>query len=222
MKNNSTSGQSALQAKLREELKQEYKGFVIEPSFLRAEQIITNTSSAYNFDITKNGNEAVTEKKLDKNDVFVASHVGILVTPIETAKPSKCIMYTYPNSSAFTASGGTPSDLEVIYNGVLGIKINTKEYISALSGHNFRCVPDAQKSGATNQDQRTYLDGLFEVGRLRFSGLDQIGIRHDVVTFAGIDAAAVTAGFQNRIVFFANGFLIKGAAQSVSRLEPGA
>lgn len=214
------------------------KGSIIEPSMLRVEQKLQNSRSMYQFDILQgnSGSTTSTEIKLDKNDVFFCWGVGVFLAAFETAKRSKAVLNTFPNPVIFGAApgSGTPQveDLEAIYNGSLTVKLGTTQFISALPTRNFRYVPETQQNthisvapGANliQFNQNKPFDGQYEIERLRFSGLDQIDIRVELnpYTSGSFNFEAATAGFENHMVFVAQGFLIKGLAQSVSRNEAG-
>lgn len=200
----------------------------IEPSAIRVEQEITNSLNNYVFDILQgNGTTGITETKLDKNDVFFASHLGIYLLGVDTTKPGAAVLQTYPNEIVFGASGtatGIVGDLEAFYGGnsLLTIKLGTKEFISSLPTKVMRYVPQTQQSTLTNKSEVSAYDGVADIERFRFSGLDQIQIRLQIPPFVGITPqwAATAPNRKNAVVFMAHGFLVKGMAQAVSRLEP--
>lgn len=224
---------------LKEFLKQELaKTSIIEPGMIRVEQKLVNSKSLYQFDILQgnSGQTMPTETKLDKNDVFFCWGIGVYLAAFDTTKRSKAVLQTFPNPVIFGAApgSGTPQveDLESVYNGNLTVKIGTTQFISQMPTRNFRYVPQTQQNthisvapglGLIQFNQLKPFDGQYEIEKLRFSGLDQIDIRVELNPFTGgsFNYEAATANFENHLVFVAQGFLVKGLAQSVSRLEAG-
>ncbi|MDW8345817.1 MAG: hypothetical protein RML94_02580 [Bacteroidia bacterium] len=205
------------QKALRSQLKNALKGFVIEPSILRVEKVITNNASSYNFDIKKEGNESNSEVKLDTNDVFFATHLGIYLLRAANTERSRAVPQTYPNQVVFPAVAGfVPEHLEIFFNAHLSVKIGTKEFISKLWTGFCRYVPQTQQSTATNHSQRSAYDGLVEIEKIRFSGNDQIEIKLSLNPFesTALQVASATAGVEHRVMLLVNGFLVKGAAQA--------
>jgi hypothetical protein len=226
---NGSGNMPASMIALRDALKAEFadKKLVVEPAILRVEQVLTNTKFSYDFDpmIGNGGAQVETEIKLDKNDVFFASHIGFKLGAFDVNKRSRSVLQTYPNVIELALSGTTVpgiQDMEAIYNGLTIMKVGTKEFVSNLPNESMRYVPQTQQAGANNKSQASAYDGLIDIGKFRISGLDAIKITCSIPAFgAGAPAwAAVTAGWENRLVLITKGFLIKGLAQSISKLEP--
>jgi len=52
---------------------------IIVPSYLRIEEELKDSQNVYTFDVLKTGNETAVERKLDQNDIFVCSHLGLYI-----------------------------------------------------------------------------------------------------------------------------------------------
>ncbi len=190
------------------------------PSYLRVEQTLSNTKSRYTFDIKSTGAEVATEKKLDRNDLFVVTHIGIyLIAQVSTTLGAE-VLQTYPNTDVFvSATGFTPAHLEVIYNGFLEVKIGTKVNIPALPMQSFRFVPTSQQQAANNYilnselnvHQHSYWPGIL----LWLHGTQNIEINIDFPALASMQIAGVASNTSNKIVFMPFGYVCKNAAKQL-------
>lgn len=208
---------------LKSKLKVEYPNLIITPSALRSERILTNNTSNYKFELLVQGQPTGTEVRIDQNDVFFATHIGVKIARIDTTKSSAAVLQTYPNETVFPASAGfVPSDLEAIYNSQLSVKIGTQEFIPNLPTSLCRYVPQTQQSAAGNKSQIQSLDGMVEVEKLQLSGKDQLDVSLSIPAFESAVAqwASVTAGTNHVLIFQAHGFLVRGAAQAKRRVLP--
>lgn len=197
-------------------LNAKFPGKVVSPGYLRVEQTLLNSTGKYKFNIKKIGGENVTELKLDRNDLFVVSSIGIYLLREETAKAGGQALQTYPNQTVFAGVVGfDPKDLETIYNGFLYMKVSTLVNIESLSMQNFRRIPQTQQSSATNYSQYDLAESTYKPGSLiELHGTSDIEINVEYPSFTGITLAAVTAGFTHKLVFMPQGYLIKGGAKS--------
>lgn len=189
--------------------------FIIEPSYLRIEKTLTNNSGTYTFDIKKVGGEKVTEQKLDRNDVFVVTDLGIYLLNETSASVGLDPLQTYPNATAFPddTTNFLGAHLETLYAGKFKMKIGTRENISALSMQVFRNVPTTQKSAASNNTEHNIKDSAYELGSLLYLyGNQDINVSIDVPVFSGIKWANTASGRNSVVVFHPFGYLIKGAA----------
>lgn len=192
-----------------------YPNSIISESDLRIENTIANTKNRYTFPILKsNGVDEITEIKLDKNDKFFVTHLGLFLAAQLTTSPGKAILETYPNEQVFvTGVGFSPADLEIAYNGILDIKIGSRTFVENFSTKSFRFVPQTQKSAATNKNQQINIDGFVEWNNLEFSGASDTEIAVTLPLEGTVEMAAIAADTVNRLVLVAHGFLIKGAAR---------
>jgi hypothetical protein len=145
----STDRQRAIYAQALSIAKSENR--IVTPSHLRIEQTIANGKNKYIFSMTKDSNsDSVTEKKLDRNDKFLVTHVGMmLVKRLSTLKGGE-VVQSYPNPVVFAddSTNFIGAHLEVLYNGKLSFAVGQVKWIEDLDTLSFRRVPDAQQTAA--------------------------------------------------------------------------
>jgi len=199
----------------------ELNGGIPSPSYLRIEQTLNNTKSRYDFNLKAIGGEAVTEVKLDRNDLFVVSDIAVYLLCQTDAKIGKDVLQSYANKVIFAAANGfDPDDLETIYNGFFTLKIGSTVNIEKMSMQNFRFVPQTQQSSTSNKSQYTLIEASFKLGSLLYLyGTMDINATIEIPTFNGIQIAAVTSGITNKIVFHPYGYLAKGAAVNAQFIQ---
>ena len=199
------------------ELLKKYPGKIIQPnSYLRLEKAISNSSSELDFDVKKVGNESATERKLDRNDKFIMTALGLFIAKREVAKPGKTVLQTYPNEVHFgTTAGFSVKDLEVIYNAEFEYKVGSTTNIEALSTSQFRNVPETQQSGASNFSEIAQGMGIIHFpAQYTIHGNKSNELSLKMRYFAGIQVASVDAGFENIVVLMPLGFLVKNASEN--------
>jgi len=200
-------------------LKKTYPGKIIAPGKLRLEQTLTNSSNIIIMPVLEDSIAPLkTEVRLNKNDLFFMVGMGLFIVREETGKEGRAVLQTYPNENTFpVVAGFKPTDLEVIYNGRLSMKVGAVEYISILDTNRFRFVPETQQSAATNKDEFSEDNNFAELPtHYKLRGTDQTEISIVLPTFNGIEIESVTAGFTHRLVLIPKGFIIKNGA----KLEP--
>jgi hypothetical protein len=209
------------------ELKAKFPQYSPELGYLRVDRPLNNADAIYSFDILK-GNYPATnvERLLDKNDTFYATHVGFLLSAQDNNKRGKAVLQTFPFAGAtspFVTVTGTSvagiEDLELIYNSEFKLTVGNKNYIAGISTREMRWVPQAQMNGTNpkNQIDSAY-NGLVEVGKICFSGRDDIQVTLNLPTYTAgtLDWKAVTASTDNVLSFYALGVLVKGTAQATT------
>lgn len=196
-------------------LAKEYPNQVIAPGKLRLESTITNSQNIIPFNVLEDTTVPTrTEKRLNKNDMFFMVSLGLFLAKLETGKEGRTKLLTYVNLTEFVAAAGfTPTDLEVVYNGNVSLKISTREYISILDTNRFRYVPQTQQTAATNYDQYNEDENFVDLPtHYKLRGTDQIELSVNLPYFNGIQVESVAAGFTNNLVLVPKGFIIKGGA----------
>jgi len=189
-----------------------------QPSYLRIEQTLANNKTRYEFDIKTTGSELATEKKLDRNDIFVGTHLGIyLIAQVSTTIGLE-ILQTYPNLDIFvTATGFTPNHLNVIYSGWLEIKIGQKVNVEAMDLNRFRFVPTSQQQAASNYINYSEYSheaySYWHPNLFYLHGTQNIDIHVEFPAITGAAYAAVAANTSNKIVLYPMGYLIKNQAK---------
>lgn len=203
----------SIEARLRKDHGDDAKNFIISPGYLRAEQSLSNNKSKYVFDLKKVGGEAVTEVKLDRNDLFVVSRIGLFVTHKLNVRSGGEVLQSYPNPLVFVAPT-VAADLELIYNGFSTLKIGNRVNIENLSNQEFRQVPTAQQT-ANQQNEFNTTDATYKCPSLIYlHGTMDIQYTCEFPTFAGAQIAADPNTGTNQLVLLPFGFLIKGAASA--------
>lgn len=187
--------------------------FIISPSYLRAEQLLVDNKAKYNFDLKKIGGEQIQEVKLDRNDLFVVSRIGLFLTLQTSTTIGKEVPQSYANATVFTATGLVAADLEAIYNGFSSLKIGTRVNIENLSNHEFRYVPSTQQASATTKSEVNLSDATYKPATtISLHGTMDIVYTVEFPTYAGIRIQADAAQPTTRLVLMLFGFLVKGAA----------
>lgn len=200
--------------------KQQYPNSNPSPSYLRVEATLS-TSNKYEFRFVKTDNEGKTERKLDRNDVFIMSEIALLLSAQNSTTIGKEILQSYPNPLVFT--GNTAADaasLETIYNGKTSLKIADRIELEAFPNIFFRNVPTVQKKdGITSVETAVpetafnIKDCLFELGSLiNLQGSDDATVTVDFPQFTGT-ALTPASNVTYKLIFFATGYLIKNGAK---------
>jgi hypothetical protein len=118
---------------------------VLTQSYLRSEVALSTSIANYHLPVlvndTQNGAVRVNEKRLNLQDIFVASEISVLIG-VGSSTSTKAALYTYPNGSIFTAS--TDDDLLSIYNGSLNLTINNSQVLPAWDVYRHYFVPQTQ------------------------------------------------------------------------------
>lgn len=189
--------------------KPEFAGKDISPSFLRLEVDITNSNNKLTFKtyVGDGTTQNPTEKRLDRNDKFIITKIGLFLLMQLPAK-SNGRLHAYPNLTDFGAAAA--ADLESIFNGELSITINRKKWLPSLDTQRFLKIPETQQSAGTNRDQRSLhhlMENLTPHIELDGSGTNEIEITYPShAAWAG--ATPVVGGNTHRAVLYIHGLLI--------------
>ena len=141
---------------------------VLTQSYLRSEVALSTSIANYHLPVlvndTQNGAVRVNEKRLNLQDIFVASEIAVLIG-VGASTNTAAALYTYPNGQIFTAA--TDTDLLSIYNGSLNLTINNQQVLPAWDVYRHYMVPQTQGGvGITAQtifpvDQNNAADDSF-------------------------------------------------------------
>lgn len=191
------------------------KGRVPSFSYLRVENTLSNSTSLYSFDIKKTSSTGASEQKLDRNDLFVVTRIGMYLLQDVSAEPGYGVLQTYPNANGFTAGTGfNVRDLEAIYNGFLTVKIGQTTNIEKLPAAAFRFVPQTRGDSTVTYQQMNAMEYSHMPAELLYlDGGDDITIELRHPTWSGIQVAAVASGVTNKVVFMPFGFLIRNGGR---------
>lgn len=197
------------------------QGKDIMPFVFRSEMTLGNSLQNYVFPIRTEDSVKVsaTENRLNRNDRFYMTSIGMYLLRRQVGKEALDVLQTYPNVTAFpaVASQFVPSDLETLYNGDLEITIDLKKVIEQFPTQEFRVVPQTLQLAATTFSQRDSDTGMVDLPMfLKIDGTQTNEIKLTTPNFTGMKIQDETglATIENRVVFVAKGFLIKGGASS--------
>ncbi len=189
-------------------------GLIATPGFIRIEQKIVAGKGKYIFKVTRDSNsDSVTEQKLERNDQFMSSQIGLfLMKRVDTYAGSE-ILCTYPDVTIFTNSTNA-AHLEVFYNGKLSVTIGQTKWIEALDTRRFRNVPQRQGQPAIASIQSVFINELHDNDGF-FKLTPQITIdgdaKNEIAIEAPINASHIVvgagAGTENYLVLIIRGFL---------------
>ncbi len=193
---------------------------------LRQELTIKSNQSDYKFDFKTANANSVTEQLLAVTDAFGANELGIFLMVRNKTRPGSGILQTYPNreaiAPAFNAStADTPSasavqaisDLEAIFNGVAGMRIDSTVIFDGLDMRRFRRVPQTQIGIFASQAQSGYRDGMVAIEpQLFLDGARKNQVSVTVPQFNGIALEPDNANYELVLVCVASGFRVQGGA----------
>jgi hypothetical protein len=200
-----------------ERAKKDYagQGKIIVPHYIRIEQAIANGRTKYSFQITKDTNsDTVTEQKLDRNDKFLATSIGLFLMKRLSTKTGNEVLYSFPNTKTLTEFADVSTtflgkDLETFFNGFLSIKVGQTIYLEKFPTKKFREVGVTQQSDATTQNSSTGDSGFVDLTpQLLLDGDRKTDITLEAPVHSTSLPANTTASTTNYLVFMAFGFLI--------------
>lgn len=203
---------------------------IITPSFIRLEQQLSSGQGQYQFQIGKNvGNPSATEVRLDLNDAFVATKLGIYLLNDDLTLPGHSALQTFPSPVAFPAEASNvdPTHLEAFYNGFLRVKVADVVYAETMATRKFRIVrttqqdvaaatppPSAKLSGAEGYDGLQNLTPQFI-----FQGQAKNELTLYVPANSTQEVQYKTAATRIKVVWYMEGFLITQGSALGSALQ---
>ena len=189
----------------------------VQPGFLRVAMLCDAAKSTYEFNIKKDqGTSLAHDRKLDINDSFVVTDLGMMLLSESPATPGVGLLQTYPNNTVFAAVAGeiTPAHYNIFYNGNYRVKVGDTVYTEAIPTNDMLCIRTTQQSAAGNFSERFGKDGTIQLTPdITLNGSAKNEITLNVPTFAGLQIQHTTAATRNYVVFFAYGFLISGGSK---------
>lgn len=106
---------------------------VVTQSFLRSEVLLATTTANYNVPITindtRNGAPTVREQRLNLQDLFVCSSIGIFYT-VGASSASNTGCFTYNDARTLTTTTSA-TDILSVFNGKLSIVANNQQILPA-------------------------------------------------------------------------------------------
>lgn len=181
-------------------------------SYLRLEAPMVAGKTSYNFLVQANqGNPFNTEKRLNLQDSFVISEVGIYVAKPSSATDAKYPLLTFPDPTVFS-SGTTAADLEALYNaGEMQILVDNVQYVPAWDVQKHKFIGQTQASMvASPQTAHNQYDGSTNGMYPMEPNLILVGSKNNVVNITlpnGID----TVETNSRIIIIYRGLLVQNS-----------
>jgi hypothetical protein len=125
---------------------------VLSQSYIRSEITMSTSTTSYHVPVlindTQNGASFPTENRLQLQDAFVISSIGVFVA-IPTATTTTAFpYYTYPNKVAFSTTGAAAA-LYNLYNGQLNFVVNNRQIVPSWDLYRHLCVNQTQEGTAT-------------------------------------------------------------------------
>lgn len=137
-------------------------------SYLRLEQALATNRSEYNFPVLVNQTQQgifATEQRLNQQDSFVISEVGIFLGLPATSSTSDTAFVpdTYPNPFKYAAAA---DPMQAIYSGLLKITVNNDVLMTAWDVARHYYAPETQQTAAAGagsplDQKRVAVDGFY-------------------------------------------------------------
>ena len=196
-------------------------GINAQTSQLRIEVPTVKGQGVYDFDLRKEVKRA-TEKTLKRNDLFVATAIGVALMVELDALKGHAPLLTFPLLHSATLPVGSyglaNNHAEVLYNGALTLKTGQNVNYSAFPLDKFRVVPQTQVS-ATEIPQAKHDDFMYVLPEeVKFAGTQDHKLRIEMPATASTDikGPADTTAF---IVLVIDGFLYEGGTNEKYKTE---
>jgi hypothetical protein len=205
-----------------QELRQEYRAkpnAIIQSSYLQIEFALQNNKGQYQLNVNQNSGVASrsTERKINQNDDFHITHLGLFLKKEDSTKPGSVDLQTYPNGTHFgtTTEAGNYvyADLEAFWNSSLYCKVGNTVFGEAIDLNPCRVAQTTQQSSATTKSEHLSFDGYVECEpRITLSGIEKNDVFFNMAQWAGqlIQFSTANAGATIYGVFRPFGYLISG------------
>jgi len=214
--------------------------FIINQDTLRVEQVLSATQGTYNFDLYEGtqSTDRPLEKKLNRNDLFFATHFGLCITKQDDTNDNygNYPLFTYPEPEFFLGNDGASllewEALETVFAGKLSFKTKSVERITDFLTHNFRYVPERVLSVSTTNSYNTHPQygptdearGYYQLtpslvidGNQNNTVNVALGRGDRTVIAGGIDAANLSVDTSNVLVLLLHGFSVSNAAEKENK-----
>lgn len=204
------------------QLAADYKGLTIAQDYLRSEQLLANGIQNYSFPLYRLGSETASERKLDQQDAFCITELGIYLLQDTVAVSGIGVLQAYPNPIVFpdeAAAGAFPgftgSHLEHVYNGRLILMVGQTTFAPGIPVKDCRVVRTSQKSATIIHSERLPGDGLIALTpQYDIKGQENNQIQLAVPGNAAqkVQSNTAVSGYAIKLVLFAEGFRIVGGS----------
>jgi hypothetical protein len=142
---------------------------VLSQSYIRSEVALSASTTSYHIPVLVNDTQQSasafnTENRLQLQDAFVVSSIGIFVAAPGSATDTEFKLYSYNNAVTFSGAGEADALLS-LYNGNLSWVVNNRQIIPSWPVMNHFVVPqtqeDTQAGGNSGFDQFDSETGFF-------------------------------------------------------------
>lgn len=216
--------------------------FIVNQHTLRVEQVLSASQNSYTFTLRDTGNSRPLERRLNTNDLFFLTHIGLMLCKQDTSTTppqyGNFPLFTNPDPNYFDGdnSGGTPAEfdaLNCVYNGELTLATTPVERLKDFSTTILRYVPErGYLEPTTDQDDVEYpqfgpnLDyrGFFRLtpniildGDENNTVVVDLGAGDTTQIVGAVDRAGQSVNTRNVLVLMLHGFNVINGAQKLGR-----
>lgn len=212
--------------------------FIITERTLRFETLAEANKNSYDFNMFENkGSDRPLERKLNRNDGFVLSHIGFGLTKQDLStnppKYGNFPVFTHPDPNFFSGAAGGNTEVESLesaYSGALTVKVNNTEIIQQFALLHNRLVPERgytlQGAPQLANEWPQYGPSIEERGfypysiNVIFNGQDnnvitlEMGQGNTSLIAGGVDDQGAAVNTRNVLVVMLHGYEIAEASQS--------
>lgn len=207
-----------------------------EESKIRIETPLQNGVGQYVIDIKKQITGNKREVSLDRNDVFIPNFIGVFVALQSTDKPATELLMSYPALTPDTGmtqyeAGFLSKDIFALYNGRLVWNIDNGVLLGSYPTERFLKVPQTQGAFLLDTADTAIPEQILpewdvlKACDLVIPKLTIAGTRDHQITI-NFDAAGLnfdcTEGYTPVLVFYMDGFLVKGGCEYLENSNPNA
>lgn len=143
---------------------------VLTQSCIRSEQSLLTTVSEYRMRVLNNENNNTgtifnTEIRLNLQDAFLVSEIGIFLAKPTSSTDSTFVLCNYPNAIIFSTAGTAAAGESLMTNGRFSITVNKRVYVPVWDIFRHRLVPQTQdgSAAAVIDQQDGSSDGFYPV-----------------------------------------------------------
>jgi hypothetical protein len=134
---------------------------VLSQSYIRSEIAMSTSITNYHVPVlindTQNGSAYATENRLQLQDAFVISQVGIFIAKPSSSTATNFQYYTYPNKVVFSTTNSVAA-LYNLYNGQMNYTVNNRQIAPSVDVYRSLFVPTSQE-GIYTGTSNTGIDG---------------------------------------------------------------
>lgn len=220
---NQIQRKAAIIAKVSQALNKNIPVASVSQSLLRLETVLTTQNQIVFNPLINGANLLASEVRLNLNDAFVITHIGLRVAKVASATPTtnqlvNKKMYTNPNPFIFDGAAGDVN-ISGIYNSQFSFGVNQNTYIPNLNTSEFLRYGDMQEGSATsgitgpvvtarmaNDSKISGNYGFLETDEILITGTQQIVPAINLP--AGYTASFTEASETNYAILLIKGYLI--------------